>query len=213
VRLSVERLVVKRGERTVLDGVSCAVEAGTAVVLSGPNGAGKTTLIRTIAGFLTPAAGTIALDGGDPELDVAQQCHLVGHANGIKPALTVEDNVMFWAAYLDSDGNNASRVETAISALSLNAIRTIEAAYLSAGQKRRVGLARLLVAERPLWLLDEPTVSLDAASTLALAALINAHTAKGGIAIVATHVPIGLERVQDLKLTAARVLTAASEPA
>ncbi len=202
MRLSIDNLIVKRGERTVLSAVTVAVNTGQSLLLTGPNGAGKTTLIRTIAGFLAPASGTVSLEGGDPELDLAQQCHFVGHSNGVKPSLTVGENLKFWAAYLGGENAkaNGARVTSTIEALGLEDLGGIEAAYLSAGQKRRVGLARLLVADRPLWLLDEPTVSLDAASATQLAKLINVHTSKGGLAVIATHLPMALERTLDLRL-------------
>jgi heme exporter protein A len=204
VRLSIDNLVVKRGERSVLSGVNCVVEARQSLVLTGPNGAGKTTLIRAIAGFLPSASGAITLEGSDPELDLAQQSHLVGHTNGIKPSLTVAENVMFWASFLAGATGDAqqtkARAAAAIDAFGLDALADIEAAYLSAGQKRRVGLARLLVADRPLWLLDEPTVSLDTVSATQLVALINAHTTKGGLAVIATHLPLALERTRELAL-------------
>ena len=200
-----EHLVIERGARAVIKDLSFAVKSGEALLLTGPNGAGKTTLLRALTGFLRPVSGTIGLLGGEPEKTIAEQSHVVGHANAVKSALSVRENVAFWVDYLGGPENEPKRVEKALGHFGLLELAEFPAGYLSAGQKRRLGLARLLAAERPLWLLDEPTVSLDAASTLLLAKAVNAHTAKGGIAIAATHLPLGLERVRELQLGAARV--------
>ena len=204
--LKIDALCVKRGERPIFEGLSFAVSEGEALVLTGPNGVGKTTLIRTIAGFLRPASGTIRLQGAQDDREIAEQCHYVGHANGSKASLTVAENVEFWCAYL-SGGEDAAgrtgrreRIDDALETFGLLPLADIPAGYLSAGQKRRVGLARLLVARRPIWLLDEPTVSLDAASSRLLARLVNAHVAGGGIAIAATHLALGLEAARELRM-------------
>jgi heme exporter protein A len=196
--LSADRLAVDRGGRRIIDGLSLRVEAGSALLLTGPNGAGKTTLIRTIAGFLRPVTGAVSLAGGDTDRDVGEQCHYVGHANALKASLTVRENLSFWASFL---GGTAADVDTALATFRLDALAAIPAAYLSAGQKRRSGLARLLVARRPVWLLDEPTASLDAANSALLSAVVSTHCAAGGIAICATHLPLTLSRVQELKLS------------
>ncbi|MDX2308033.1 MAG: heme ABC exporter ATP-binding protein CcmA [Hyphomicrobium sp.] len=204
--LSLRNVAVDRGERRVIDDLSLDVSSGEAVVLRGPNGAGKTTLIRAIAGLLRPAAGTIELtddvaaDAGraeEPET-VSERCHYVGHQNAIAASLTVRENLAFWANYLGA--SDAGALDKALTGFDLEPLADVPAAYLSAGQKRRAALARLAVAERPLWLLDEPTVSLDAASTARLAAVIDGHTAKGGIVVAATHLPLGLrsERIVTL---------------
>ena len=213
VQLIAEHLVIERGARAIIKDLSFAVGPGEALLLTGPNGAGKTTLLRALAGFLRPASGDIRLLGGEPETTIAEQSHIVGHANAVKVALSVRENVAFWVNYLGGpvggpvggQAGDAERVENALGHFGLLELAEFPAGYLSAGQKRRLGLARLLAAERPLWLLDEPTVSLDTASTLLLAKAVNAHTAKGGIAIAATHLPLGLERVRELKLGAIRV--------
>jgi heme exporter protein A len=186
--LRIENLTVKRGERTILAALSLRVEAGEALLLTGPNGAGKTTLIRAIAGLLPMADGRIVLDGGNSEASVGERSHYVGHLNGVKPALTVAENALFWARYL---GGNEDDVTAALSQFRLSELAPIRAGYLSAGQKRRLGLSRLLVARRPLWLMDEPTVSLDQASQALLAAAVNHHLAAGGIVLAATHQALG----------------------
>jgi heme exporter protein A len=205
VRLVAEDLIVDRGMRRVIDGLSFAVASGEALILSGANGSGKTTLLRTIAGFIRPSGGSVRLDGGDEELSIAEQAHVVGHANALKSSLTVIENVMFWGDYLGLPAESRARAEAALRHFGLADLDEFPAAYLSAGQKRRLGLARLLVAERPLWLLDEPTVSLDKASSERLVAAVNAHTASGGLAIVATHLPLAVERAKTLELSRQRI--------
>lgn len=208
MKLAAESLVLVRGSRTIVDGLSFTVPVGRALVLTGPNGAGKTTLIRAIAGFLTPAAGTVRLDGGEAERTAGEQSHYVGHLNGMKSSLTVEENLAFWALYLrrETAVPLAERVARALADFDLDVLRDIPAGYLSAGQKRRLGLARLLIAHRPVWLLDEPTVSLDTRSSELLAAAVDRHTASGGIAIAATHLALGLARVDELHLSPHRAV-------
>ncbi len=201
--LKTEKLYVRRGAHLIIDGLSFETAAGEALLLTGPNGAGKTTLLRSIAGFLTPESGQIGLLGGDDERDVGEQSHYVGHANGIKSNLTAAENLEFWCAYLSGEGNwsvRRERVEQALERMQLSSLEDIPAAYLSAGQKRRLGLGRLLVANRPLWLLDEPTVSLDAASVKLLATILDQHLERGGLALAATHIPLGLEHARELRL-------------
>src|SRR6478672_11671116 len=202
LQLIADQLQVTRGARTIIRDLSFEVAAGEALLLTGANGAGKTTLIRTLAGFLAPSGGAIRLDGGDAERDIAEQSHYVGHANGIKASLTVAENLRFWTEYLaedDGDGN-ADRLEEALDHFNLLDLSDIPAGYLSAGQRRRLGLARLLVAHRTLWLLDEPTVSLDTASVTLLAKAVDAHVTGGGIAIAATHIPLGLAKTREMRL-------------
>lgn len=205
VQLIAEDLVIDRGSRRVIEGLSFSVTHGEALVLTGANGIGKTTLLRTLAGFIRPFRGSVRLDGGDPELTVAEQAHVVGHTNAVKASLTVLENATFWNGYLDSDTPSHTRVEAALRHFGLDELGEFPAAYLSAGQKRRLGLSRLLVASRPLWLLDEPTASLDAASSERLVAAVNAHTSEGGLAVIATHLPLGLERARTLDLAAQRI--------
>ena len=197
MKLVADRLRSIRGGRTLFSELSFAVEAGEALLLLGPNGAGKTTLIRTIAGLLSPAAGAIRIDGGEAERSVGEQCHYVGHLNALKSGLTVEENAAFWCRFL---GGRRDGLDVALEAFGLAALRDIPAAYLSAGQKRRLGLARVLLAERPVWLLDEPTVSLDSAAQTALARAVAGHLAAGGVVVAATHVPLGLPNSRELHL-------------
>ena len=199
MKLVVENLRLERGARTIVADLSFSVASGEALLLTGANGAGKSTLLRALAGLFTPAIGSIRLEGPNIDSTVSEHCHFIGHLNGLKSSLTASENLAFWSAYLGD--NNPGRVLTALDAMQLASLETIPAAYLSAGQKRRLGLARLLVADRPIWLLDEPTVSLDQASARLLADLVNTHVASGGIAIAATHLPLGLTNARELRLS------------
>lgn len=204
-------LVVARGGRRIIDGLTFSVGSGEVLLLTGRNGSGKTTLIRTLAGFLAPISGSIELAGFDSERDMREACHYVGHLDANKSSLTVVENLRFWQAYLGDGigsgpsggaGQTGDSVLTALERLELAPLADIPAGYLSAGQKRRLGLARLMVAHRPVWLLDEPTVSLDAQSTALLAGIISAHVAGGGIVVAATHLPLGLTTSRELRLGA-----------
>ena len=205
MQLIAEDLAVDRGARRVIDGLSFAVKAGEALLLTGANGAGKTTLLRTLAGYIRPFHGRVRLEGGDDELTVAEQAHVVGHTNAVKLSLSVAENAAFWNAYLDAGEDAELRVGSALRHFGLEDLSEFPAAYLSAGQKRRLGLARLLVARRPVWLLDEPTASLDTASSDRLVAAVNGHTNSGGLAVIATHLPLALERARTLNLAAQKV--------
>src|SRR5262245_15631536 len=197
MKLVAEELSSQRGGRTLFAGVSLAVESGAALLVTGPNGAGKTTLLRTLAGFLRHETGQIRLDGGAEDVSIAEQCHYVGHTNAVKPSLTVAENAAFWSGFL---GGASDRLDAALETFGLAALRDIPAGYLSAGQRRRAGLVRLLLAERPLWLLDEPTASLDAAAQETLAGAVNRHLASGGLVVAATHLPLGFDRARELRL-------------
>jgi heme exporter protein A len=200
--LHADNLTVERGSRTVLSALSFTAKAGEALLLVGPNGSGKTTLIRTLAGFIAPSSGTISLNAESVDRNLAELCHYVGHLTGVKANLTAQQNLTFWADYLGAKGREAiqDRVSDALSNFGLARLADFPAGLLSAGQKRRLGLARLCVAERPIWLLDEPTVSLDAASTELLARLIQRHLANNGLVIAATHLPLGIENPTYLRL-------------
>jgi heme exporter protein A len=196
VQLVAEKLVLSRGGRVIVDGLSFRVDGGSALVLTGANGSGKTTLLRALAGFLRPVSGAVRLETADEEREPGELMHFVGHLDGIKTHLSVEENLRFWAAYLGGGGD----VAAALDGFALTGLADIPAGYLSAGQKRRLGLARLAAAKRPVWLLDEPTVSLDVASVALLVAAIDAHVAGGGLAVIATHVALGLKRAEEIRL-------------
>jgi heme exporter protein A len=188
--LTLTGLACARGGVPVLAGLTVTVPAGGILVLRGPNGAGKTTLLRTLAGLQPPLAGTVA---PGPEA-VAY----AGHADGLKPTLTVAENLRFWAALFGTRD-----IAPALSAFGLEALALRPAGELSAGQRRRAGLARLVVTGRPVWALDEPTVSLDAAAVARFGAAVAAHAAAGGIAVIATHIDLGLP-ARELDLTVFR---------
>ncbi|MEX0349928.1 MAG: heme ABC exporter ATP-binding protein CcmA [Paracoccaceae bacterium] len=177
--LTVTDLAIARGGVPVLEGVSLSLAPGQALVLRGPNGIGKTTLLRTIAGLQPPLSGRI--DGADDAIAYA------GHSDGIKPTLTVTENLSFWAAVFGARG-----IKDALEAYSLHDLADRHAGNLSAGQKRRLGLARLLVTGRPIWVLDEPTVSLDTEAVAKFADAVRAHLGQGGSALIATHIDLGL---------------------
>lgn len=197
--LKVTDLSIARGGVVVLSGLSFDVAAGRALVLRGPNGIGKTTLLRTVAGLQPQVSGRISM--------TEDSAAYAGHADGLKPPLTVRENLEFWAAVFGTD-----TVGAAIAALDLGGLESRLAANLSAGQKRRLGLARLLVSGRPLWLLDEPTVSLDAASVALFVSAVRAHLATGGAAVLATHVDFGLAEAETLDLAPFRAAHDAKGP-
>jgi heme exporter protein A len=197
LQLLANNLSVERGGRTVFEGLSFRIASGQALLLTGPNGAGKTTLLRTIAGLLSPVAGRVTLAGGNPDMTIAEQSHFVGHLNAVKANLSVAENAAFWAGFL---GGSAGLVDRALARLGLAALADLPAGFLSAGQRRRLALARLLVVQRPLWLLDEPTAALDAAASATLVETVDAHVKEGGLAVVATHLPLGLSCAWELRL-------------
>jgi heme exporter protein A len=198
MRLVADDITAMRAQRTVLSGISFTLPAGHGLLLTGPNGSGKTTLLRVIAGYLPAAGGTVRLEEAGGDDDISARCHFIGHLPQTKAGLTVRENLEFDARFLGTGDPVA--VDMAMRRLGLTDLSDIRAGYLSAGQRRRVALARLLVARRPIWLLDEPSVSLDQASTAVLATLIGEHRAQGGIVIAATHIPLGLTDAGELKL-------------
>jgi heme exporter protein A len=187
-----------RSGREVFAGVNFAVARGEALVVLGRNGAGKSSLLRMIAGLLPITAGRIELSGGETDFTIAEQVHYVGHQDALKPTLTVRENLDFWARYFGA----AADITAALDAVGLEALAALPAGYLSAGQRRRLSLARLVAVQRPIWLLDEPTSSLDRTAQERLTTLMRAHLAGGGIIIAAAHEPIGLEQPKELRLGA-----------
>jgi heme exporter protein A len=187
----------QRGGRTIFRDVSFSLAPGEALLVTGPNGAGKTSLLRQIAGLLPLAAGGLRLEGGDTDAVIPELCHYVGHANAVKSSLSVEENLAFWADFL---GQRSDDLEAALAAFGLAPLADLPAGLLSAGQKRRLGLARLLAATRPIWLLDEPQTSLDAASVELLDAALRNHLEAGGIAIVSSHAALPTKLAKHLTL-------------
>jgi heme exporter protein A len=189
MRLSGRGVRCIRGGREVFSGLDFAASAGEALAVTGPNGAGKTSLLRLIAGLLTSSGGSIDLEGGDGELTLAEQAHYLGHRDALKPALSVMENLAFWRDFF---GGEVSDVGGSLAAVGLDHAAHLPAAYLSAGQRRRLSIARLLTVRRPIWLLDEPTSALDAAGQTMFAALMDDHLERGGLIVAATHAPLGL---------------------
>jgi len=197
MRLLIEDLACVRGERRLFDSLGFTVAAGEAAVVTGPNGAGKSSLLRLIAGLLRPAGGRILLEGREGDGPLGASAHFVGHLDGVKSALTVRENLEFTRALL---GGEAAATDAALARLGLAPLASLPARMLSAGQKRRLALARLLVATRSLWLLDEPTTALDAEGRETFAALAEEHLARGGIVVATTHAPLGFPRAQEIRL-------------
>jgi heme exporter protein A len=200
MRLSGSELACFRGGRQVFSDLSFTVGAGEALVVLGPDGVGKSSLLRLLAGLVRPTGGRLVLEGGDPELSVGEQAHYLGHQDALKPALSVQENLAFWTQFL---GGRAAP-QPALAAVGLDGIAALPAAYLSAGQRRRLSLARLIAVQRPVWLLDEPTSALDDMAQGTLAQIMKTHLAGGGLIVAAAHGPIGLEAAGELRLGARR---------
>jgi heme exporter protein A len=196
MRLTGTELEARRGGRSLFRGLSFAAGAGELLAVTGPNGSGKSTLLRMVAGLATPAAGTIALDPAS-EGGVGAECHYLGHLDALKGGLTLGENLGYWRRVMGGDGG--ATVDEALDQVGLGALGHLRAAVLSAGQKRRAAIARLLAASRPIWLLDEPTASLDRSGEELLGRLAESHLRDGGIVIAATH--------RDLPVRPAAVLT------
>jgi heme exporter protein A len=192
LRLVADDLAIVRNGRTIFSGLSFSLASGELLAVRGPNGAGKSTLLRIAAGLLAPTGGHVALEPkSENELPAA---HYVGHLDGLKPSLTAAANLHFWRRLWSGTGS----VSAALDMVGLGALANLHVATFSAGQRRRMALARLAIAPRPVWLLDEPTTALDESGEALLGALIQGHLAGGGMAIVATH--------RDLPVTATRTL-------
>ena len=178
-----------RGGREVFSSLDFEAASGGALAVTGANGAGKTSLLRMIAGLLTLAGGSIVLEGGENELTLAEQAHYLGHRDALKPALSVMENLAFWRDFL---GGEVSDAAESLAAVGLDHAAELPAAYLSAGQRRRLSIARLLAVRRPIWLLDEPTSALDAGGQALFTGLMGEHLGRGGLIIAATHAPLGI---------------------
>lgn len=194
--LHAKALSCRRGERLVFEGLDLSLGAGDVLFVRGPNGSGKTSLLRVLAGFIRPASGNVSFAGG---LD--EQINYVGHLDPVKPALSVGRNLSLWAELMGGGENTAA----ALAHFGLGNLRDLPAQYLSAGQKRRLNLARLVATDRRLWLLDEPTVGLDSEATGQFEDALIEHRANGGLAVIATHIPMSAPGAQELTLGKARV--------
>ena len=201
MRLSGRGVGCVRGGREVLSGLDFEVSAGEALAVTGPNGSGKTSLLRILAGLLAQAGGSIELEGGEAELTLPEQSHYLGHRDAIKPALSVLENLSFWRDFLGGDVGVPDKqyLEQSLGRVGLDHAALLPAAYLSAGQRRRLSIARLIAVRRPIWLLDEPTSALDAAGQALFADLTRDHLARGGLVVAATHAPLGIE-ARELKI-------------
>jgi heme exporter protein A len=195
--LEARDLACLRGDRAIFAGLSFALPPGAALLLTGANGAGKSTLLRILAGLLRPAEGAVLWQGEDVAAEPASHAarlRYLSHQDALKPALTVAENLDFFARLW------GGAVAPALEALALAPLAELPARVLSSGQKRRLALARLALAPVPLWLLDEPTTGLDAASVERLGALLAVHRARGGIVVAATHLPLPLPDARELRL-------------
>jgi len=202
MKLRVENMALSRAGHQVVGDVDFTLSAGEALIVTGENGSGKSTTLRGIAGLLPLTAGTISLvdeTGKSFENPVREYCHYLGHQNGMKPSLSVRENLEFWQKFM---GEKLLSVDEALEEVDLTHTLELPYHYLSAGQKRRVAIARLLVSDRPIWILDEPTSGLDAQSVSVFTSLAKTFVEDDGILIAATHLPLGLEKTQTLEIGA-----------
>jgi heme exporter protein A len=189
LKLTAKDLACERGGRSVFSGLSFVVAAGEMLAVTGRNGAGKSSLLRLIAGLVPRTGGTLTLDGADSDTPLVEHCHYAGHADALKSALTAGENLGFWRDFYGSPWHSP---EDALDMLGIAHLLDLPAAYLSAGQKRRLTLARLFVSRRPIWLLDEPTSALDMATQALFADHVRAQLSAGGMVLAATHGDLGL---------------------
>jgi heme exporter protein A len=209
IRLTASNLACRRGGRDVFADVSFSISSGEILAIRGRNGAGKSSLLRMVVGLVRVAHGRLALEGGDRELTIGEQAHYLGHQDAFKPSLSVRENLQFWADFL---GGGAADLGEPLAAVGLDTLADLPAAYLSAGQRRRLSIARLLAVKRPIWLLDEPVSALDAAAQESLTEFLRAHLAGAGLILAATHGPIGLHAVRELWLDQSPPQAGGEEP-
>ena len=196
MRLEGSGLACVRGGREVFSGLGFALSGGEALLVTGRNGAGKSSLLRMVAGLIRVTGGQLAITGANPEKNIPEQTHYLGHQDALKPSLTVAENLGFWMRYLGGTGTP----QTPLAAVGLAGLADLPAAYLSAGQRRRLSIARLVAVNRPIWLLDEPTSALDREAQDTLKGLMQRHLSGGGLIVAAAHGPIGLDQTRELRL-------------
>ncbi|MFN7103241.1 MAG: heme ABC exporter ATP-binding protein CcmA [Pseudorhizobium sp.] len=202
MRLRAEGLAARRGEDLLFSDVSFELGSGDALVLTGRNGSGKSTLLRVVAGLLPADAGRVLWAGEGETIRACEAGHYLGHRNAMKAELTVQENLSFWKSFLGNlHGGAGVSVAEAADRVGLGGIAHLPFGYLSAGQQRRMAFAKLLVAYRPVWILDEPTAALDARAEQTFTDLIKQHLAAGGMLLAATHQPLGLENAMELRMT------------
>lgn len=197
-----EDLACERGGRIVFSDLSFTLGGSECMLVKGPNGAGKTTLLRAICGLSELTSGALHLGGFSGDLTIGQRAHYIAHADAIKPALSVAENLEFWAAF-----NGGGDVAAALAAFDLEPLSGYSAGLLSSGQRRRLALSRLAVSPRPIWLLDEPTVGLDSASQELLESLLETHLKAGGMALVASHTELNVKFSRELDMGAFACVT------
>lgn len=196
MNLRVSNLTAVRSGRLIFADLSFDLASGEAMAVVGPNGSGKSTLLRLIAELLPAEAGTVTLDGGEEGEPVAERVHYLGHRDPLKPSLTARETLLFWQSLL---GAPRMPADAALERVNLAHAIDLPSGYLSAGQRRRLSLARLLISHRPLWLLDEPSAALDRVSSDLFEALVDEHLRSGGLMMAATHLPFGFQtRTLDL---------------
>ncbi|MEX3011727.1 heme ABC exporter ATP-binding protein CcmA [Hoeflea sp. TYP-13] len=203
MRLVADNVSVARGGHIFFSGISFSLEAGEALVVSGPNGVGKSTFLRVLAGLLPDAEGSVRLEDAGFET-AAEGAHYLGHRNGMKSELTVRENLEFWRSFMGEAGGDQTKVSAgvieAVAMVGLDGLDHLPFGYLSAGQKRRIAMARLLTAYRPLWILDEPTAALDVQSQEMFSGIVAGHLKTGGLVVAATHHSLGLKNTRNLIL-------------
>lgn len=210
MRLIAENISIARGGQVFFSEISFTLSSGEALIVSGPNGVGKSTLLRVLAGLLPDADGIVRIEGGDYERS-CEACHYLGHRNGMKHELSVRENLDFWCRYMASsqmtENTSVHTTAEAVRAVGLEGLEHFPFGYLSAGQQRRIAMARLLTVHRPVWILDEPTAALDVDAQAMFSNLVANHLEYGGMVIAATHQPLRVEAASSLKLSPAGTAT------
>ena len=200
MKLVVDNLSGERSGQMIFSKISFELSDGEVLIVTGVNGSGKSTMLRVIAGLLPAHEGTVGVEGADKESSPPELMHYLGHLNALKPALSIGENLEFWQKFCDTP---LMSVDEALEAVALPGIAHLPAGYLSAGQKRRISIAKLLVSYKPIWIVDEPTAALDKDSEKLFSDLVSDHLNSGGIAIAATHKPLGISKPKTLNLDAA----------